>query len=92
MNRPVDLSLEQRREIRRPADGDVRLSTDAPSPVEIEGRLIDVSCGGFRVAHDCYDLGLGQTVRFQHTAGSGVARVIWNRILDRRVETGFLIL
>ncbi|MGH9665977.1 MAG: hypothetical protein ACRD9L_16245 [Bryobacteraceae bacterium] len=83
--------IEQRREIRFPASGEVRLWLDDESQ-EIEGRLIDVSAGGFRATHNFASLGSGQLVRFRHLAAGGKARVIWNRIVGRKVETGFLVL
>jgi hypothetical protein len=30
-------------------------------------------------------------VEFSHPLAVGAARVMWNRIMDQRVETGFLI-
>jgi hypothetical protein len=83
---------EQRREIRLPAKGEVRIRLDEPVRVEFEGHLMDTSPKGFRASHTCSSLGSGQLVHFRHAVASGTARVIWNRILDHRVETGFLIL
>ena len=84
--------LEKRREPRLPGDGEVWLLLEDLGPVEIEGRLLDYSTGGFRAAHRNQLLRAGQDVRFRHFRAHGRARVIWNRILPRRVETGFLIL
>lgn len=83
--------VEQRREIRFPANGEVRLWVDE-SQREIEGRLVDVSTAGFRAAHAFPSLSAGQVVRFRHLKAGGSARVIWNRILGQKVETGFLVL
>jgi hypothetical protein len=44
------------------------------------------------MAHASTALAPGQILHFSHSAASGSARVIWNRVLDDRVETGFLIL
>jgi hypothetical protein len=82
---------EKRRETRRPAAGAVRVSFSNPQPLEIDGRLIDLSASGFRMAHGCTSLVAGQVVEFTHIEAAGWARVIWNRIVDESVETGFLV-
>ena len=82
---------EHRSEPRRPADGAVRVWFTGPQPREIQGRLMDISTRGFRMAHQCADLEAGQVVEFSHIEAAGHARVIWNRILSARVETGFLL-
>jgi hypothetical protein len=84
--------LEKRRESRRPADGVAQVEFSNPRPVKIEGRLMDVSPSGFRMAHSHTSLATGQVVDFSHSEASGSARVMWNRILDQRVETGFLVI
>jgi hypothetical protein len=83
---------EKRREERRPAEGSVRIQFANPRPVKVEGRLIDISSGGFRMAHSHTSLTTGQSVEFSHARSSGRARVMWNRILDQNVETGFLVI
>jgi hypothetical protein len=83
---------EKRRESRRPADGVAQVEFSNPQPVKIQGRLMDVSASGFRMAHSYTSLATGQMVEFSHSATSGSARVMWNRILDQRVETGFLVI
>lgn len=86
---------EKRRESRRPADGVAQvefLEFSNPRPVKIEGRLMDVSPSGFRMAHSYTSLATGQVVDFSHSEATGSARVMWNRILDQRVETGFLVI
>jgi len=83
---------ENRREPRRSADGAVRVWFPNPQRQEIEGRLMDVSSSGFRMAHEFAALPAGQVVEFSHPEAEGRARVIWNRISDARVETGFLVL
>ncbi|HEY2845496.1 MAG TPA: PilZ domain-containing protein [Bryobacteraceae bacterium] len=88
MNIAID---EKRRELRHPADGPVRVRFDDPQPLEIVGRLMDVSPSGFRMAHANQSLQSGQVVQFSHSSAVGAARVMWNRIMDQRVETGFLI-
>jgi len=82
---------EKRRETRRPAAGAVRVSYSNPQRLEIQGRLLDLSASGFRMAHRCTSLVAGQAVEFTHTEASGRAQVMWNRIVEDRVETGFLV-
>jgi hypothetical protein len=82
------LASDQRREPRRPASGAVRVIT-ARGPVD--GRLVDVSYSGFRMAHGSAPLEPGQVLEFRHGGASGRARVIWNRIAAGRTETGFFI-
>jgi hypothetical protein len=83
---------ERRKEPRARVDGSVRFAFDDPFHQEIEGQLVDMSSGGFRVAHSYAGLRTGQQVSFRHEVASGRARVMWNRILEERVETGFLVL
>jgi hypothetical protein len=83
---------EKRRESRRPADGVAHVEFSNPRTVKIQGRLMDVSPSGFRMAHGYTSLAAGQMVDFSHSEASGSARVMWNRILDQRVETGFLVI
>ncbi|MEP7367207.1 MAG: PilZ domain-containing protein [Acidobacteriota bacterium] len=80
--------LEQRKEPRRSAKGKVTVQTPR---AEILGQLVDVSESGFRMAHADASLEPGSVFRFHHSEATGEARVVWNRILSGRVETGFLI-
>jgi len=82
---------EKRSEPRRSASGVVRVRFTDPKAVEIEGRLMDLSPGGFRMSHSFASLEAGQIVEFTHVEAKGRARVIWNRITDKNVETGFLV-
>ena len=83
---------EQRREQRRLANGRVRVRCSDPRAMEIEGRLLDISPSGFRMIHTCVSLVAGQTVEFSHPEAEGHARVMWNRVLAERVETGFFVI
>jgi hypothetical protein len=83
---------ERRKESRDSADAEVTLVIDDPVPSEVHGRLIDASRSGFRASHAYFRFEPGQAVRFRFPASQGLARVIWNRILEDRVETGFLLL
>ncbi|HLH40892.1 MAG TPA: PilZ domain-containing protein [Bryobacteraceae bacterium] len=82
---------EKRREQRRQASGTVRIRFEDPRPQEIAGDLVDVSENGFRMAHAFPSLAAGQVVEFSHLEARGMARVMWNRILEQRVETGFFV-
>jgi hypothetical protein len=85
------MNLDKRREPRRDADGIVRVRFKDPRSIQIEGRLLDLSPGGFRMSHDFVSLTAGQVVEFSHDEAKGRARVMWNRVLEARVETGFLV-
>lgn len=84
-------ALDPRRELRRPATGPVTVRFGYQKVSEVRGSLVDVSASGFRMAHECITLETGQTVEFFHSEASGNARVVWNRIVDRSVETGFFV-
>lgn len=85
---PAANPRELRKEPRRQAKGAVTVRT---ARGEVAGQLVDVSESGFRMAHGEASLEPGQVLAFSHREASGQARVIWNRILSGRVETGFLI-
>jgi hypothetical protein len=84
--------VEQRREERKPASGEILLVLEGPGSLEFKGRLIDSSTSGFRATHSHAALSSGQSVSFRHSLGSGRALVMWSRILAPNVESGFLIL
>jgi len=83
---------DQRREPRQPAEGVVRVRLSNPQPLEISGQLIDVTTGGFRMAHGNTLLTAGQVVEFAYQNASGHARVVWTRIVAGKVESGFLVM
>jgi hypothetical protein len=86
-------SVEDRRtEQRHPGEGPLKLSFEDPSPQEVIGHLLDYSKSGFRAIHPYAALHTGQEVEFRHAIAVGRARVMWNRIADDRVETGFLVI
>jgi hypothetical protein len=89
----MEISIHERsKESREAADAELTLVVDDPFPAEVRGRLTDVSRSGFRACHSYPRLEPGQQVRFRYPASQGQARVMWNRILNGRVETGFLVL
>ena len=57
---PLVSPADQRREERHPGKGNVVVQCVNPRRLEIEGRLVDVSASGFRMAHDCSALTAGQ--------------------------------
>jgi len=85
-------ATDRRAERRYRGQGPLRLLFDDPSPQEIVGLLLDYSKSGFRAVHACTALHTGQVVAFQHAIAGGKARVMWNRIADDRVETGFFVI
>ena len=86
----VVTGLEKRREERFPGKGNVVVHCVNPR-LEIEGKLVDVSANGFRMAHHCSELTTGQFVQFSHVLARGRARVVWTRIASDSVESGFVI-
>jgi hypothetical protein len=82
---------EQRREARHPGTGNVLVRPEAPGSRDIQGKLVDVSDSGFRMAHQCAALTAGQYVEFAHVEARGRARVVWTRILNHSVESGFVV-
>ncbi|MEO8026469.1 MAG: PilZ domain-containing protein [Bryobacteraceae bacterium] len=83
---------EKRREPRKPASGAVRIRFHNPQAQDVDGTLVDVSMGGFRMSHGCGSLKTGSIVEYWHGSTSGKARVMWNRVLGAVVESGFLAL
>jgi hypothetical protein len=86
-------SEDQRRESRKAGDGiaSIRARENRPGPWS-EAKLVDFSDNGFRLDHGDTSFRAGQELDFSHPYAKGTARVVWNRILDGRVETGCLIL
>jgi hypothetical protein len=85
-------AADRRTERRFHGQGPLKLSFEDPSPQEIVGRLLDYSKSGFRAVHECTALHTGQVVAFEHAIAGGKARVMWNRIADDHVESGFFVI
>ena len=83
---------EQRAEVRSPAHGEVLLAPEGSDSRQFRGNLMDYSKRGFRAAHPQTSLSAGQRIRFRHAFGEGRAVVMWNRIVEQHVESGFFIL
>jgi PilZ domain len=90
--RPTDSFEERRRYPRHSCSEPIRIFGGGPVPFLVDGLLLDISAGGFRVTHQCRFLERGQEVAFEYPGHTGRARAVWNRILPERVETGFMIL
>ena len=84
--------VERRKSERRRAGNEVVLFVEDPDPIEVRGRLMDISIGGFRATHRYAALRAGQQVSFRHPFGEGTAQVMWNRVVENHVESGFRIL
>jgi hypothetical protein len=82
---------EKRREARHPGSGSVLVRSETPGSRDIQGKLVDVSASGFRMAHECAALTAGQYVEFAHVEAKGRARVVWTRIVAQTVESGFVV-
>ena len=92
MSASVRSSLERRAAPRRAAHGPVKLRIESGSEPALSGELVDIATGGFRARHRFPGLRPGQTVVFEHRAGTGRACVVWTRIAGEEVESGFRIL
>lgn len=80
---------DRRTEPRFEANGMVVLRVDK---VAIPGRLLDVSEHGMRVEHMYAALASGMVLEVERDGTRQTARVIWNRIKNEGVESGFYLL
>lgn len=80
---------DRRSEPRAKANGVVLLCVDK---VAIPGRLLDVSEHGMRVEHMYAALASGMVLEVERDGTRRTARVIWNRIRNEGVESGFYLL
>jgi hypothetical protein len=85
-------SSERREAPRREASGEVRIRQSDLLSGAFAARLVDTGSGGFRARHDRLNLSSGQLVDFEYQGRSGLACVVWTRIVDGQAETGFRIL
>jgi len=86
------IQVERRCEERHAAGGPVRLELLSPPHRIVIGTLLEVSLGGFRTAHSDHDLAPGLKVHFLHSFDAGEAVVVWTRLVEDQVMSGFLIL
>ena len=82
---------ERRREERSSIDDEITIFVRLPKMLEIQGKLIDTSGNGFRVLHMYPALSAGQKVSYEVNDKQGAALVVWNRIYEEHVETGFFV-
>jgi hypothetical protein len=82
---------DRRREERHAAQGEVVLILETPQIFEVQGRLLDKSASGFRASHMYPALTSGQVIRCRLEKKEILVRVVWNRIIEEEVESGFLI-
>ncbi len=82
---------ENRAESRTLCQGRVRFFLEGRYAASL-GDLKDVSNNGFRAAHTEPSLNPGTEVDFVHTLFRGKARVMWSRLADGLMESGFLII
>jgi hypothetical protein len=85
-------TIDRRAEDREPASGEVIMALVAPGAPLLRARLVDISAQGFRAAYDSASLPSGSIVRFRHARTVGTAKVVWNRTVGDKWESGFLIL
>jgi hypothetical protein len=83
---------DRRTEPRFHATGEVRLLIGGPQLLAIPGRILDVSEHGMRVEHMYSALASGMMLEIQTTTERYTARVVWNRIKNDGVESGFYLL
>jgi hypothetical protein len=83
---------DRRSEPRFPATGEVRLIIDGPQALSIPARILDVSQHGMRVEHMYPALASGMMLQIDSGSSQFTARVVWNRIKNDGVESGFYLL
>ena len=83
---------DRRSEPRFEATGEVRLIIDGPQVIAIPARILDVSQHGMRVEHMYPALTSGMMLQIESESSKFAARVVWNRIKNDGVETGFYLL
>ncbi len=82
---------ERRREERIAVQGEVVLILETPQIFEVRGRLLDRSSSGFRASHMYPALTSGQVIRCRLEGVEILVRVVWNRIIEEEVESGFMV-
>lgn len=88
---PLEWSItESRWESRTLCEGRVRFFLEGRYAACL-GDLVDVSNNGFRASHTEPSLNPGTEVEFVHMLFRGRARVMWSRLAEGQMESGFLI-
>ncbi len=83
---------DRRSEPRFSATGEVRLVISGPQAISIPARILDVSKNGMRVQHMYAALTSGMLLQIDSGNTQFTARVVWNRIRNDGVESGFFLL
>ena len=86
------ITAERRREDRRRSSAGLLLRVPGLLSREVSGRLLDISSGGFRAVHADHDLAAGDRVEFSHPRNAGEAVVVWTRISEGTIVSGFRVL
>ena len=73
------------------ASGEVTLYLDQPVVLQINAQLLDISASGFRAKHMYPALQNGMIIHVRIEEVESSAIVVWNRIMDDCVETGFIL-
>jgi hypothetical protein len=92
-SRTLSSVLDRRIEDRPVAEGDALVVPSDFGAEPVEAQLLDVSEQGFRIKYDnAPPLFSGQEVQFLLPKSSGLALVMWTRVLDGEAESGLRIL
>jgi hypothetical protein len=83
---------DRRSEHRYQASGKVYLVIDGSQPISVPGRLLDCSQHGMRIQHMYPALTSGTMLKIEAAGQTYTARVVWNRINEEGVESGFYLL
>lgn len=84
--------LDRRVEDRQVTEGEALVVPSDFGMPPVEGKLLDANDQGFRIKYDNPSpLFSGQEVHFLLPESAGLARVIWTRVVDGRMESGFLV-
>lgn len=87
----TEVEDDRRSEPRVKTSGEVRLSICGTQKLEIPGRVLDLSAHGMRAEHMYPALTPGMMLEVQYGPQQYSARVVWNRIKEDGVETGFYL-
>ena len=82
---------DRRVEPREAASGEVHLCQSVTPGTPFLGHLLDIAASGFRARHEQFSLTSGELIDFEFAGNRGVARVVWTRIVENQVETGFRV-
>jgi hypothetical protein len=87
--RAAEVEADRRMEPRFEVSGEVRLIVNH---LYVPGRLLNLSDHGMRVEHMYSALTSGQVLQVQVQGQVRTAKVVWSRIREEGVQTGFYLL